>query len=442
MSRRSGRSKAYSDREDEDINNYEAEPEDELEENEEQDVTRCICGQDELNNNTVNVNLSNLLLNEYQIKVDQGLFIQCDKCSVWQHGYCVGLFINEDVPDKYWCELCKPDLHIFVYENNETVRTLYKPVNDKRKKLQLENVENKEIQGSSRLRSSKRSTPLTSAHSNSNIVNENTSRNSNKPHRKERRHYDDSYDEQLQKALRESAKESGLSLNEEIKRENEKNKALNENYYTADSSSKSRTKRKSNNEELDIANTKKVKTEHEKSDSDINDVDESNVDEENDSALTSSKLNTKSRAKLRGKVTKNKATSKKSTTPKPDSKSDIGSNSSSSLNNNTPLTKDELINKSSRPRYVNDKSTIYELRKRTGAILEWLGRSQLELHEEKMGKIELFDYKEKPDNENDEKKLKEENFKIVNNFNDNLSLMEKLTESILTWEQKFGKYAP
>ncbi|ODV68164.1 hypothetical protein HYPBUDRAFT_152780 [Hyphopichia burtonii NRRL Y-1933] len=446
MSRRSVRSsRSYFDKEEDDVNNYEAEPEDELEddEGEEQEVTRCICGQDELSSDTINESLSTLLLNEYDIKIDQGLFIQCDKCSVWQHGYCVGLFINEDVPDKYWCELCKPDLHVFVYEHNESVRTLYKPVNDKRKKLQLENVENNENNSASstRLRTSKRLTPSSSSGLNNdkkeNQDHSNGSSNQNKNqkgHRKERRHFDDNYDEQLQKALRESAKESGINFSEDQSKKEEVSDDGKKEFVAP--GLKTRPKRKSSKDisDNDSSPSKKVKTEAEKSGSDMNDVDESNLEEDNES---SSYTKLKARSKLRVKSTKSKSTRK--ATPKSESKN---TNSSGNNSNNPPLSKEELINQSSKPRYVHDKSTIYELRKRTGAILEWLGRSQLELEEEKDSKIQLFNYKEKPDNETDQRKLMEENLKIVNSFNENLSLMEKLTESILLWEQKFGKYAP
>ncbi|KAH9441552.1 hypothetical protein Pst134EA_032886 [Puccinia striiformis f. sp. tritici] len=34
----------------------------------------------------------------------------CDKCSVWQHGPCVGLYA--EFPGDYFCEKCRPDLHI------------------------------------------------------------------------------------------------------------------------------------------------------------------------------------------------------------------------------------------------------------------------------------------------------------------------------------------
>lgn len=384
MSRRSGRSKVYSDQsevnsefpEDDEINNYEAEAEDDVDE--EQEVTRCICGQDEVNTRGINPQLHALLWKEYQIKIDNGLFIQCDKCSVWQHGYCVGLFINEDVPEKYWCEICKPDLHILIYENGEVVRSLYKPVNDKRKKLLHENSLSQES-------NNKRVKPKRQNQTSSSPLS--TTEN-NKISRKERKHYDESYDEQLQQALRESAKESGIPYDP-----------------------KNKSKRKKSGDSSDSSKRMKHESDQEQSNAEEH---EENNDEKEDTKIKKLKIKPKS---SKAKNIKNKGNESAST-----------------------MTKDELINQPSKPRYVNEKSSIYELRKRTGAILEWLGRSQLELEEEKLNKIELFSYKEKLDL--NQQQIDQDNNKVIDNFNENLQLMEKLTEQILNWEQQFGKYAP
>lgn len=42
---------------------------------------------------------------------DMGFMVQCEECDVWQHGICMGIEREEDCPDKYYCELCRPDLH-------------------------------------------------------------------------------------------------------------------------------------------------------------------------------------------------------------------------------------------------------------------------------------------------------------------------------------------
>ncbi|CAO3695751.1 unnamed protein product [Rhizopus stolonifer] len=39
-----------------------------------------------------------------------GLMVQCDDCEVWQHCNCMGLD-EPDIPEQYFCELCKPGNH-------------------------------------------------------------------------------------------------------------------------------------------------------------------------------------------------------------------------------------------------------------------------------------------------------------------------------------------
>lgn len=45
-------------------------------------------------------------------------FVQCDKCLVWQHGGCVGFQDEIELPDEYFCEICKPRLHKIYKEHN------------------------------------------------------------------------------------------------------------------------------------------------------------------------------------------------------------------------------------------------------------------------------------------------------------------------------------
>ncbi|KAK4684857.1 hypothetical protein P7C73_g5306, partial [Tremellales sp. Uapishka_1] len=80
--------------------------EDEVEEDG-KDVTRCVC-----------------LTSDVDV-----LMIQCDKCFVWQHGPCTGIYDDDEAPDgesrrlarraipdddpiEYFCEQCKPELHL------------------------------------------------------------------------------------------------------------------------------------------------------------------------------------------------------------------------------------------------------------------------------------------------------------------------------------------
>ncbi|KAK6464604.1 hypothetical protein DFJ63DRAFT_81803 [Scheffersomyces coipomensis] len=440
------------------------EEEDEVDEDEEQEITRCICGQDELT--SISPQVADLLDKEYNItKIDQGLFIQCDKCSVWQHGYCVGLFINEDVPDKYWCELCKPDLHIFIYINatsNELIRTLYKPTNEKRKKLLA--MEGHKVQARHHHHNHQHSqlpppavttNDLDDSNNESGKTRSKNKRSSNeqspqpsKASRKERRHYDDSYDEQLQKALRESAKESGIPV--DSKRAASENATSSAALSSSNSVGKRRGAKSDDSDEAKQNIISKSEVE--------SDQDPSNIEDDTESGTAKSFK----RGKPRGRTAKTKKP--RGSTPGPKSTNNNG-NEGSGI---SAMTKEELINQPSKPRYVSEKSTVYELRKRTGAILEWLGRSQIELEEEKSNKIELFSYKEEIDingnatqtgisiiesDDHDHVRTivgttsttnthEEDNKKLISTFNENLKLMEDLTEKILSWEQKYGKYAP
>lgn len=54
-------------------------------------VTRCVCGSTDEN---------------------VGLMIQCETCKCWQHCACMGMHTEDDCPDVYYCEQCKPENHI------------------------------------------------------------------------------------------------------------------------------------------------------------------------------------------------------------------------------------------------------------------------------------------------------------------------------------------
>ncbi|KAL6803422.1 SPOC domain-containing protein [Trichoderma sp. SZMC 28013] len=59
-----------------------------------EEVIRCVCGATEQDE-------------------DSGeAWISCEECFVWQHNVCVGVSSYEDeIPDHYWCEECKPENH-------------------------------------------------------------------------------------------------------------------------------------------------------------------------------------------------------------------------------------------------------------------------------------------------------------------------------------------
>lgn len=77
-------------------------PDDDEEEEEEEDgsaeITRCVCGSQEYPFPDADVE-------------DTGFMICCERCNVWQHGPCVGVMSENEAPDVYFCEECRPDLH-------------------------------------------------------------------------------------------------------------------------------------------------------------------------------------------------------------------------------------------------------------------------------------------------------------------------------------------
>ncbi|KAI0029979.1 hypothetical protein K488DRAFT_72554 [Vararia minispora EC-137] len=69
---------------------------DDQEAEEDQGVTRCVCGRSGENDD------------------DAGEFmVQCETCQVWQHGPCMGFETEAELPQgDYYCEQCKPEHHL------------------------------------------------------------------------------------------------------------------------------------------------------------------------------------------------------------------------------------------------------------------------------------------------------------------------------------------
>ena len=96
-------------------------PDDDDDAEEEEEITRCICGQIEypglpgptfeLLKQRAKERGGSPSAQEISPEEVGGMFIQCDVCKVWQHGGCVGILNDQSVPDEYFCELCRKDLH-------------------------------------------------------------------------------------------------------------------------------------------------------------------------------------------------------------------------------------------------------------------------------------------------------------------------------------------
>lgn len=87
-----------------------------------EEVTRCICGQQEYPGLPLVADDSHAEALKGQngpITEDAtGWFIQCDRCQVWQHGGCMGILDETQSPEKYFCEVCRKDLHRILTDLN------------------------------------------------------------------------------------------------------------------------------------------------------------------------------------------------------------------------------------------------------------------------------------------------------------------------------------
>ncbi|KAF8734984.1 hypothetical protein AX14_002999, partial [Amanita brunnescens Koide BX004] len=81
-------------------------------EDEEQGITRCVCGSTGASSPVLLPSISPYL-RQGEDDPDAGEFmVQCETCKVWQHGLCMGYQSEDQVhDDDYYCEQCRPELH-------------------------------------------------------------------------------------------------------------------------------------------------------------------------------------------------------------------------------------------------------------------------------------------------------------------------------------------
>ncbi|OAX81681.1 hypothetical protein ACJ72_03976 [Emergomyces africanus] len=117
------------------------------EEGDEEEITRCLCGQQDYPGlPLIYQDAGSASATKQGMRDDSGqgasapaaedmqseepgsLFIQCDSCKVWQHGGCVGIMEEASSPDEYFCEECRKDLHKIITASNGQKSSRYLPV--------------------------------------------------------------------------------------------------------------------------------------------------------------------------------------------------------------------------------------------------------------------------------------------------------------------------
>ncbi|KAG8625103.1 hypothetical protein KVT40_006854 [Elsinoe batatas] len=93
-----------------------------VEEDGSDEKTRCTCGQQDYPGPPST--------DEYKSLSEESgsLFIQCDRCKVWQHGGCVGIMNDDQAPDEYFCEQCEKKDHRLHTDQKGQKYSMYLPV--------------------------------------------------------------------------------------------------------------------------------------------------------------------------------------------------------------------------------------------------------------------------------------------------------------------------
>ncbi|KAL1895049.1 Histone deacetylase complex subunit [Sporothrix stenoceras] len=108
---------------------------------EDDEAVRCICGNEDYPGLPAAEDIEQAAKDGYDVEAIfpavvtddlAGFFVQCDICKVWQHGACVGLINDATLPEEYYCEECRTDLHKILPGTNNHRCSIYLALNRRR----------------------------------------------------------------------------------------------------------------------------------------------------------------------------------------------------------------------------------------------------------------------------------------------------------------------
>lgn len=341
-----------------------------VEEEEDDEVTRCVCG-------------------ETDPPDDSGLYIQCEQCSVWQHGYCVGITEGEDsAPDKYWCEQCKPELHSLYTTDLGEHRSIYKPVQQRKRQNRRSRREEESQTDATEGEDSTVAADTTSA-----VEDE----------RPRKRHQ------------RRKAGQAAKIEPDEEKRSLDRKRA---------------TSSAREEKQYQLMLEKALKESRRTSQPDEEPTNPGSAEEaiREEAPARRSKSGSASGTPATSSEDDSRRRARRGTQRKPRNR---GSSYMSSNESSSGSTSDIGITKPVKPRIPTQKTTLNEMRRRVSAILEFISRTQLELSQDQMEKNQLVEFVE---NEAFIQRVET----IFNNYDNSLKIMDDLTRTLLLWEKKYA----
>ncbi|CAI4835873.1 CQS_1a_G0053630.mRNA.1.CDS.1 [Saccharomyces cerevisiae] len=432
---------------------------------EEEGETRCICG-------------------ELDTPDDSGFFIQCEQCSSWQHGYCVSI-TQDNAPDKYWCEQCRPELHQLFTTDTGEARSIYKPVQEKRR--QSRRKARSAAASKSHAANEAEKSPRNTSNTDDNVddigdeedeVEDEASAvalakdgNTRSSRRRRRNSMDDAStdqylldpgdsdkklldrkratfmareEKQYQRMLEKALKESRRTSHQEDPESYENDADI----YQGDTDNHNGTTRLQTDAMLtegkpdSVTNDdmkESLRPSKEQSMEKTNDV-EKEASQEKESSTGSAQDTEKSdepilpltsissseddsrKASSRGSKRVSKPARKGNRTRRSNTSSDTNQNKRSA---------DIGTDKPVKPRLPPQRTSLNEMRRRVSAILEFISRTQWELSEDQSDREEFVRFVE---NQHFVEKVDT----IYNGYKESLSMMDDLTRELLLWEKKYS----
>ncbi|SCU88360.1 LAMI_0D09802g1_1 [Lachancea mirantina] len=362
---------------------------------EDEGETRCLCG-------------------EIDPPDDSGLYIQCEQCSVWQHGFCVGITEGEDsAPDKYWCEQCKPELHSLYTTDMGQRRSMYKPVQQHKRQSRHSRREegsqpesNAEDTGDP---SSQTGAPgaVVIAATTESLASPVKPIPENKTHKRQRQ----------------GRKRNGQDVKpepEEDRRALDRRRATSyareeKQYQLMLEKALKESRRTSQQDDIVSELIPEESLEEPGTEDTIQDVQKRRpkMATATHTASASSSEEDSRRKGRRGPHRGKARSSSQATSADAARASEIG------------------INKSIKPRIPSQRTTMKEMRRRVSAILEFISRTQLELSQEQLEKTQLLEF---VDNAEFVKRVDN----IYDKCDDSLKFMDDLTRKLLFWEKRYS----